>query len=353
MKLSALIITYNQEKSVAAAVESALMQTVDFDFEVVVAEDHSTDGTREVVQELERRHPEKVRAICRDKNLGANANFIEALSVCRGEYVATLEGDDLWTHPRKLQRQADFLDAHPECSMCCHAVNYVHEDGSQPPHRVPEGEYKQLSNLQEMLTSVGCHTCSYMFRRLLLSSPPDWLRTLWIGDWPIRMLLAEQGYMGYIDEVMAEYRIHPGGVWSGTSSEKQLEGSLQMFRCVRRHLSDRCSAETAWLVACSACRLSRLRELAGKRDEARSLLIEAIGLLLEETPGDQNLIDELIRIVARLAAETSSKASLDFVQLRAKSEELARLKASRFWRMRQFLVSTPGLGPLLRALRRR
>ena len=66
MKVSALIITYNQEKSLATAVESALMQTADFDFEVIVAEDHSTDGTPDVTQELERRHPDKVRAICRD-----------------------------------------------------------------------------------------------------------------------------------------------------------------------------------------------------------------------------------------------------------------------------------------------
>ena len=63
-----------------------------------------------------------------------------------------------------------------------------------------------------------------MFRRPLLLSPPDWLRTLWIGDWPILMLLAEQGYVGYIDEVMAEYRIHPGGVWSGSSHREASRG---------------------------------------------------------------------------------------------------------------------------------
>jgi hypothetical protein len=346
-----------------------LMQTTDFDFEVVVAEDHSTDGTRRVAEELERRHPGKVRAICRDKNLGANANFLEALPVCRGQYVALLEGDDRWTDARKLQHQADFLDAQADCSLCCHAVNYVHEDGSQPPRRFPEGG-KTFSSLEDILSGVNFHTCSFMFRRRMLSSPPDWLRTLWIGDWPVLMLLAEQGHVGYLDEMMAEYRIHPGGAWSDSSLAMQTEGLLQVFRCARRHLGARCSVQTAWLVASRACRLSRERELAGRRDEARLLLLEAVGVLLEETPGDQHLVDGLLKSVVRLAEQTPTEASLDVVRLSAEvdglraevarrdgqlagvSAELARLKASHFWRARRFLASAPGLRRFLVAVGR-
>lgn len=372
MKVSAVIITYNHEKSLATAVESALVQTADFDFEVVVAEDCSTDGTRGIAQDFERRHPDKVRAICRDKNLGATANIIEAVSACRGEYVALLEGDDRWTDQRKLQRQANFLDAHADCSLCCHAVNYVHDDGSQPPHRFPEGgKTKTLSSLEDILVGANFHTCSYMFRRSLLLTPPDWLRTLWIGDWPILMLLAEQGCVGYIDEVMSEYRIHPGGVWSDSSTARQTEGLLDVFRCARRHLGIRGSAQTAWLVASRAGRLSHERELSGRRDDARQLLLEAVGVLLEETPGDQHLIDHLTKSVVRLADQTPTEASLDVARLTAEvnrlradaarrdgqladvSAELARLKASRVWRARQFLVSVPGVRPLLLALRRR
>jgi hypothetical protein len=364
MKASALIITYNQEKSIATAVESALMQKADFDFEVVVADDHSSDGTRDIVQEFERRHPKKVRAICRDQNLGGNINLIESVRACRGEYVALLEGDDRWTDPRKLQLQVDLLDAHADCSMCCHAVNFVYEDGSQPTHRFPPGEYKSLLNLEDILTLPACHTCSFMFRRALFLSPPDWLRTLWIGDWPLRVLMAEQGNVGYIDEVMADYRIHSGGVWSGASQQRQLEGSAEMFRCLRRHLGSRCSPHTAWHVAIWALNLSTLHDHAGNRAQARQSLLEAVGVLLEETPKDGNLIDELKKIVARIASLTPTADSMEMAQLRAQvrqrenqlaavSRELARIKTSRLWRARRLLLSTPGLGRLFLALQRR
>lgn len=367
MKVSAVIITYNHESSLPTAVDSALMQAADFDFEVVVAEDCSTDGTRRVAQDLARRNPDKVIALCRDKNLGANGNFMEALKHCRGEYVALLEGDDRWTHPRKLQRQAGFLDMHRDCSMCCHAVNYVHDDGSEPPRRFPEGG-KSQSSLEDILDGANFHTCSFMFRRALLPSPPDWLRTLWIGDWPVLMLLAEKGDVGFIDEVMAEYRIHPAGVWSSSSSARRIEGLLDVYRHTRQHLAARCSAQTAWLVARQACHLSHERELVGRRDEARQLVLEAINVLMEESPPDERLSDALVKIVFHLVTQMPGKMSLESANLVAEvkrlhtevaardnqiasiSGEIARLKASRFWRARQLLFAIPGLRRLIPAL---
>jgi hypothetical protein len=205
---------------------------------------------------------------------------------------------------------------------------------------------------------------------MLLSSPPDWLRTLWIGDWPILMLLAEQGSVGYIDEVMAEYRIHPGGIWSDSSQARKIEGLLQVFRCARRHLGSRCSGQTALLLASRACLLSHERDIAGKRDEARQLLLEAITVLLEETPGDQHLVDGLMNLVVLIVNQTPTAALLDAKrlntevdrlrteiarrdsQLASVSGELATLKSSLLWRVRQFLSFVPGLRPLLAAVGR-
>jgi hypothetical protein len=368
MKVSVVIITYNQERMLSVAIESVLRQTANFEFELIVAEDHSTDGTADVLRGLERRHPDRIRSIYREKNVGATANLIDALSHCRGQYVAILEGDDCWTDPRKLQRQADFLDTHPECTLCGHAVNYVYDDGRLHQRQPEEGKTKTLLNLEDILSGTAFHTCSYMFRYAKYA-PPDWLRTLWITDWSILVLLAEQGPVGYIDEVMAEYRVHSGGIWSGSSAARQAEGRVDMVRCVRRHLGSRCSAETAALLALFLGQLARQRELAGRRDEARHLYVEAVRTLLEETPADEQLADGLTKAVVRISDQAQTESGLDASRLRrqlhqlrrqlsdrdgqlaAASAELARLKASRIWRARQFLASLPGARRLAALLR--
>src|SRR6266576_3052599 len=118
MKVSALIVTYNQEKFIEQAVRSALMQQVNFPYEIVIGEDCSTDNTRAIVERLASENPGKIRAILRDKNLGMHGNHRATYNECRGQYIAMLEGDDYWTDPHKLQKQADFLDTHPECCLC-------------------------------------------------------------------------------------------------------------------------------------------------------------------------------------------------------------------------------------------
>jgi hypothetical protein len=365
MKVSSLIIAYNHAKYLATAVESALAQTTDFDYEIVVADDCSTDGTTDILRQWERRHPDRIRAIYREKNLGAVANSLNALPACRGQYVAMLEGDDRWTSPHKLQRQADFLDANADCSACCHAVNYVHEDGSEPPRRFPESA-RPRSTLDNVLTlKANFHTSSLMFRRRLFAAPPDWLREQWIGDWPKLMLLAEQGDIGLIDEVMSEYRIHPGGVWSSSSNLRRNEGMLQVFQCARRHLGRRCSMQTAKLVASRACSVSRELDQAGRREEAKRRLLDALAVLMEEASPDELPADSLSKGARRVAsmsldlppeddstplpsvvADLKNKLARSEAELRERNRQLASLSAelalirnSRAWRLRRLAVS--------------
>src|ERR1017187_2565779 len=116
-KVSVLMITYNHEKYIAQAIESVLMQKTDFPYELILGEDCSTDGTREIVREYSRKHPEIVRAPPRERTLGAKENVRQIVFASRGKYIALLEGDDYWTSQEKLQLQADLLDAHPETAQ--------------------------------------------------------------------------------------------------------------------------------------------------------------------------------------------------------------------------------------------
>ncbi len=129
MMVSVVFITYNHEKYVRKALLSVLQQKTDFPFEVIVGEDCSTDGTRAVLQEIKAQYPEQVKLLFREKNLGRpTLNVYQTSMECTGRYVAYLEGDDYWTDMNKLQRQVDFLEAHPEYIAVTHTCQMVDEE---------------------------------------------------------------------------------------------------------------------------------------------------------------------------------------------------------------------------------
>jgi glycosyltransferase involved in cell wall biosynthesis len=221
--LSIVMIAYNMERYIRQAIDSVLAQRVDFDYELVIGEDRSTDRTREIVLEYAARCPDRIRPILRDVNLGMNRNFMETLLEARGRFVALLDSDDYWTSPDKLQRQMDFLRSHPECSMCFHNTLVVYEQGELPTHpfhmehpehlishRIP----KPISTLADLAGGNFMQTCSVMFRAGLYGELPSWYLDMPTFDWPLHVLNAEHGTIGYIDEVLGAYRVHPAGFWS-------------------------------------------------------------------------------------------------------------------------------------------
>src|SRR4051794_38896574 len=114
-------MTYNHAPYIAQALESALAQTLSAPFEILVSEDCSTDGTREIVLRYADRDP-RIRLLLSHSNLRSNEVVARGLRAARGRYVALLDGDDYWTSPTKLQAQVEFLEARPGFSICFHDV---------------------------------------------------------------------------------------------------------------------------------------------------------------------------------------------------------------------------------------
>jgi glycosyltransferase involved in cell wall biosynthesis len=130
-KVSIAMITYNHEKFIAQAMESVLAQQTDFPIELVIGEDCSTDGTREIVEQFAARYPDVIRPILHEKNVGMHRNGQAVLEACNGEYLAFLEGDDYWTNPAKLQSQVLALSNAAECVGSIHAVDIVRGCGNE------------------------------------------------------------------------------------------------------------------------------------------------------------------------------------------------------------------------------
>lgn len=235
VKVSVLMITYNHVRFVAQAIESVLAQKTSFAYELVIGEDCSVDGTRDVVRTYQDRYPDVIRALLRDRNLGMMDNLIQTHCECRGQYVALLEGDDFWTTPDKLQVQADYLDEHPACAICFHANSIQYEDGRPPRTYLPPGRRAEYS-IEDLLVSDLMYTCSVMYRRGLFGEFPAWFRDLPMGDWPLHLLNAQHGQIGYIDRVMSTYRVHPGGLWSRLGRVERLHWEIRAYELFARHL---------------------------------------------------------------------------------------------------------------------
>ncbi len=127
--VSVFMITYNHEKFIAEALDSILMQKTDFDFDIVIGEDCSTDATRRIVLEYSRKYPDKIKLLLHNANIGFISNLMYVLEACTGKYVAMCEGDDYWTDPFKLQKQVDFLEANKEYILATHGYRIV-KDGN-------------------------------------------------------------------------------------------------------------------------------------------------------------------------------------------------------------------------------
>ncbi|MHB8520752.1 MAG: glycosyltransferase family 2 protein [Limisphaerales bacterium] len=214
MKVSTLIITYNQEKYIGQAIESALMQKTTFAHEIVIGEDCSADRTRAIVSAFQARYPDQIRVFLRERNLGPNRNLVQTLKACRGQYVALLEGDDYWTSPDKLQQQVEYLTQHSDCAICFHTVECRYEDGSQQPQPYPGSGHKEITTLDDILVRNYIQTCSVVFRAGLIAEFPEWYLNAEVGDWPLHVMNARYGNIGFLAPVMGVHRISGDSVWS-------------------------------------------------------------------------------------------------------------------------------------------
>lgn len=239
MKLSVMMITYNHEKFIAQALDSILMQEVDFGYEIVIGEDCSSDATRNILLAYRDKHPDKIRLLLPEKNLGMHRNFVQTYAACRGQYLALLEGDDYWTSPHKLRKQVAFLDAHPGSAICFHAAKAVDEATPGNSFLIRPCRENAFFTLEDLLRDNIIATCSVMFRGGLTKELPSWMFLLRQLDWPLHLLNAQHGSIGYLDEYMSVYRIHSGGVWNGESVSARIEHILTAYRAIDRHFAGR------------------------------------------------------------------------------------------------------------------
>lgn len=221
IKLSIHCITYNHAPFIRKALDGFVMQKTNFPFEAVIGDDCSTDGTTEIIKEYAAKYPNIIKPIFHNKNTGGQQNYFDVANACSGEYVAMCEGDDYWTDENKLQKQVDFLDSHPECSICFHPVTVKWEDKSEPDSIFPKPKNrfnKEMLNIDDLLKCnfIQTNSCVYRWRFGGKEKLSDvFPQGILPGDYFLHLLHAEKGKIGFIPDNMAVYRKHKGGIWNG------------------------------------------------------------------------------------------------------------------------------------------
>jgi len=212
------VSTFNQVRYIRDALDSVLAQQADFDFEVVVHDDASTDGTREIIERYAAANPKLIRAVFQEENQYQQGRriILILLSQMRGRYFAFLDGDDFWTNPKKLQVQANFLDQHPDCALCQTQTIYFNERLQRPVSLFPPlHRRRERFECGDLACGNFIQTSAVMFRASAVPQIPPEFDSLKFGDYPLFAMLAMSGWIGNIPKAMVLYRIHEGNMWNG------------------------------------------------------------------------------------------------------------------------------------------
>lgn len=217
VKVSILTTAYNHAPYIEQALESFLMQKTDFAFEVIVHDDASTDGTADIIRSYAEKYPDIIRPIFQKENQYSKGvygySFMKPL--VRGKYIAQCEGDDYWCDEFKLQKQVDYMEAHPECSFCfCNSYNV--DINSKILKEVTPVEKSMVLSSREMISKpeVYLATAGTMFRSKDSIEFPEELLAGEAGDIPLRNFLMLRGNAyGFADRMVC-YRVMVPGSWS-------------------------------------------------------------------------------------------------------------------------------------------
>jgi glycosyltransferase involved in cell wall biosynthesis len=237
--VSVWLITYNHEPYIAEAIEGVLKQQTTFSVELIIGEDCSTDGTRAIVQAYKDRYPDRITLFLPDANLGMVGILRPTYALCRGKYVAMLDGDDYWTDPLKLQKQVDQLEYNAAARFSFHRVHILHEATGKLISSIEPvwpGQPGQLHLADFLGGDNSVVTLSVLFRNDL-GTLPEWYYELPYPDLALYyLLLIPGGVAQYLPDAMGVYRVHATGWFSSMSSQHRHRNGALFLEAIGLHL---------------------------------------------------------------------------------------------------------------------
>lgn len=256
--VSTIVVSYNHQEFIADAIESALAQHGDFDHEILLSDDGSTDGTARIVEAYAQTFPGMIRNISRGRNFGISENYKHAFRQAKGEFVAILEADDYWSHQGKNLAQVRFLQDQEDAAIVFSRIERWEMSSDRFAAYESQQELPRLLTGRDLVASGDLNPIinlsSTMLRRSVVIDLPDFIFRPRLSEIVLAFHLETMGPIGFIDELMGVYRITDNSVWSGAGLRSRLEQAIAI-------------REVAARVARPDYRAEILRNLDGKKRE--------------------------------------------------------------------------------------
>lgn len=237
--ISVIILTYNQEKTIAQAIESVLNQNIEFPFEIIIGEDCSVDSTLEICKQYERKYPDIIRILHSESNKGVTDNYFDCVLNARGEYIADCAGDDYWTSPEHLSSKAKILKECSNVTIVHGDWNYINYDDTQSWQPVPKtGKFIYRSPLAKgknlMIPFLSgaespvpiIHLSTALYRKKVLLEEYNQDLTLFRNtntnceDVSTILALMSRGDVAFLPDKVLNYRVGHSSISSGENPHK-------------------------------------------------------------------------------------------------------------------------------------
>ena len=255
--VSILCVTFNHKDYIRRALDSFLAQQTDFPFEIIIHDDASTDGTSDILREYQERYPEIVVPYIQTENQYSKPDYHSMYDfifpIARGKYFAHCDGDDYFSDPKKLQRQVDYLEAHPDCSIVTHRALWHVEgtDGSRDFFYPAEETERDFDVREIFVDGAGLFaTNSFLLRADVNKGVPDAFYVRGVGDYTLLLYAAISGRCHYLPEVMSVHNDGVPGSWTVNNMsdpEKRIRQDnvvISMLKTVDAYYEGKYHAET-------------------------------------------------------------------------------------------------------------
>jgi len=272
--LTVCLITYNHVSYIEQAIESVLMQKVNFTWELIIADDYSTDGTREIIKKYKEKYSDFIKLILQERNVGAARNWLDLITSPKSKYIAYFEGDDYWTDSLKLQKQIDFLEKHDDFALCFHnAIIENHLSGSKILFHTKK--MPLVFSGDDLLKQWLIPTASAVMRNVIPETFPSFFNQATHGDLALFLYVTQYGKLAMLPEVMSVYRLNETGVTNNFKGIKHNLSHIEQCQLMKDYFKPKYWYLFSKRISTYYLSTARLSAKIGRKEEAFNYCFKA------------------------------------------------------------------------------